>query len=100
MCLTHFEDKTRLQASQPPPPTNRTVFKIYASLADLKSGTPSVQAHGFYGVKNRDTGKIFVNGLMRKATLDEKVNPIAWSRLKSAHPTFFSGDRLAPKWES
>lgn len=100
VCLTHFEDKTRIQASGPPAPTNRTVFKIYANLSDLKGGAPEVQAHGFYGVKNRDTGKIFVNGLMRKAALDEKVNPIAWSRLKTAHPTFFNGDRFGPTWES
>lgn len=99
VCLTHLEDKTRVQGGGPPPPVNRTAFKIYANLSDLKGGAPWVQAHGFYGVKNRDTGKIFVNGLMRKATLDEKVNLIAWNRLKTAHPTFFNGDRFGPRWE-
>jgi hypothetical protein len=98
VCLTHIEDKTRIQSSGPPAPTNRTAYKIYANLNDLKGAEPSVQADGFYGVKNRDTGKVFVNGLMRKAALDEKVNPIAWNRLKMAHPTFFKGDRLGPTW--
>ena len=99
VCITHFEEKTRIVQNGPPAPTNRTVHKAYASLADLKSGAPSVPASGFYGVKVRDTGKIFVNGLMHKAAMDERVNPIAWERLKVAHPTFFKGDRLAPAWD-
>ena len=35
---------------------------------------------------------------MHKAALDEKVNPIAWDRVKAAHPDFFAGDKLGPKW--
>ncbi len=100
VCLTHTEDKTRALSDGTPGPTNRTTFKIYANLSDLKGNAPNVPANGFYGVKNRDTGKIFVNGLVRKAALDEKVNPIAWNRLKAAHPSFFKDDRLAPSWEA
>ena len=58
----------------------------------------AVAATGFYGVRNRDTGKVFVNGLMHKAAPDDRVNPIAWSRIKAAFPAFFDGERLAPAW--
>jgi hypothetical protein len=101
VCLTHLEDKTReTDAGAPAAPTNRTAFKHYADLDELKKGAPSVQADGFYGVKNRDTNRVFVNGLMRKARMDEAVNPIAWERLKKDHPSFFKGDRLAPSWDA
>jgi len=99
VCLVHMEDKTRVVAAGGTAPTNTTTFKIYASLSELKGGAASVAATGFYGVKNRDTGKVFVNGLTFKAGLDEKVNPIAWERIKAAHPAFFKGDRLAPEWK-
>jgi hypothetical protein len=99
VCLTHLEDKTRANPSGGMANTNTTSFKIYASLAELKGKAPSVAATGFYGVKNRDTGKIFVNGLMHKTSLEEKINPIAWARIKAAHPTFFKGDSLGPNWK-
>jgi hypothetical protein len=97
VCLTHVEDKTRIggQAAA----TNRTVFKLYASLAELQSRRPAVAAEGFYGVRNLATGKVFVNGRTVKAPLDRKVNPIAWARLKAAHPTFFRDDVIAPPWD-
>lgn len=95
--LTHVEDKTRQTPNGPS--TNRTVFKIYANLADLKTSAPSVITRGFYGVRNLATGRVFVNGMMQKAGMAEKINPIAWERIKAAHPAFFKGDRLAPGWE-
>ena len=95
--LTHVEDKTRQTPNGPS--TNRTVFRIYASLAELKGAAPSVAARGFYGVRNLGTGRVFVNGMMQKAAMDAKVNPIAWQRIKAAHPAFFKGDRLAPGWD-
>jgi len=98
VCLTHTEDKTRETPNGPS--TNRTVFKVYASLAELKGATPSVAARGYYGVRNLGSGKVFVNGLMVKAAMDEKLNPIAWERIKAAIPAFFKGDRVAPSWES
>ncbi len=100
VCFTHFEDKTRAAPQGGMAPTNRTVFKIYANIDDLKGKPPSVAASGFYGVKAMATGKVFVNGLMHKAGMDEKLNPIAYARLKAAFPTFFKGDRFAPDWES
>lgn len=99
VCLTHLEDKTRARPLGGMAPTNTTSFKIYASLGDLRGQEPSVAATGFYGVRNRDTGKIFVNGLAHKAALDDRVNPIAWGRLQAAHPGFFKGDRLGPDWK-
>ncbi len=98
VCLTHLEDKTRANPKGGMAPTNTTSFKIYANLSDLQGTAPSVAATGFYGVRNRDTGKVFVNGLMHKAAPDDRVNPIAWSRIKAAFPAFFDGERLAPDW--
>ena len=99
VCLTHIEEKTRTNAAGASPSVIRTVFKIYASLADLRGTAPSVSASGFYGVRNLTTGTVFVNGLMQKAALTEKINPLAWERVKSKFPEFFADDRLAPNWQ-
>ena len=99
VCLTHIEEKSRTGNAAAAPSVIRTVFKIYTSLADLKGPDTSVSASGFYGVRNLATGNVFVNGLMRKAKLDEQVNPLAWERAKARFPEFFAGDRLAPSWQ-
>lgn len=98
VCLTHVEEKTRAGGTAPAS-TLRTVFKVYASLAELRGMSPSVRASGFYGVRNVGTGNVFVNGLMQKAALDEKVNELAWERVKAKAPEFFDGERLAPGWQ-
>ncbi len=100
VCFTHFEDKTRTNPQGGMAPTNTTVFKIYANVSDLKGKEPSVPASGFYGVKAKATGKVFVNGLMHKAAMDEKLNPIAFARIKAAFPAFFNGDKFAPDWNA
>ena len=97
VCLTHVEIKGRPNAEGKVNP-NRTAFKIWASLAELKTKAPNVKASGYYGVRNVATGKIGVNGLMHKAAMNEKVNPIAFERLKKHHPTFVTGDRFTPTW--
>jgi hypothetical protein len=97
VCLTHIEEKGRPNAQGQLNP-NRVVFKIYASLADLKGKAPNVKASGYYGVRNVNTKKVGVNGLMHKAAMNEKVNPIAWDRIKKHHPTFITGDRFTPTW--
>jgi hypothetical protein len=79
--LTHIENKSRSTATGIS--TLRSTLKIYASLDELKSSSPSVASKGFYCVRNMDTGKVFVAGLSQKATMDEKVNPIAWDRIKA-----------------
>lgn len=99
VCLTHVEDKSRTGANGAPPVVLRTVFKLYASLAELRGTAPSVAASGFYGVRNVGTGQVFVNGLTYKGRMDEQVNPLAWARIKAKEPGFFDGDRLAPKWD-
>jgi hypothetical protein len=99
VCLTHIEEKSRSDKNGAAPSVIRTVFKIYASLADLRGTDAAVNASGFYGVRNRTTGNVFVNGLMQKAQLDEKVNPLAWERAQARYPEFFQGDRLAPSWQ-
>ena len=99
VCLTHVEDKSRAGANGAPPVVLRTVFKLYASLAELRGSAPSVAASGFYGVRNLGTGQVFVNGLTYKGRMDEQVNPLAWARIKAKEPAFFDGERLAPKWD-
>jgi hypothetical protein len=95
--LVHIEDKSR-PGRDGQVSTNRTVYRIYASLTELKGSAPSVAASGFYGVRNLGTGRVLVNGMMVKAAMDQPLNPIAWQRIKAAHPDFFAGDRLAPQW--
>ncbi len=97
VCLTHIEIKGRTNAEGKVNP-NRTAFKIWASLAELKTKASNVKASGYYGVRNVATGKIGVNGLMHKAAMNEKVNPIAFERLRKHHPTFVTGDRFTPTW--
>jgi hypothetical protein len=73
-------------------------LKIYSSLAALKGRSPSVAAQGFYSVRIVDTGKTFVSGLMQKAAPDEKINPLAWDRIRGVYPEFFDGDRIQTRW--
>lgn len=100
VCITQTEDKIR-QVDTPEPLPIRTVLKIYASLADLQvPGVASVKASGFYYAGTTDPAiKGFsINGLMQKAAVDEKLNPIGWQRMRAAYPTFFKGDRVDPAW--
>jgi hypothetical protein len=73
-------------------------LKIYASLADLKGTAPNVAARGFYSVLSPATGKHSVVGLMEKAAMDQKLNPVAWDQMKAAYPHYFTGDRMTPPW--
>ena len=97
VCLTHVEDKSRGGANGAPTVVLRTVFKLYASLADLRGTAPSVAASGFYGVHNVGTGQVFVNGLTYQGRMDEQFNPRAWARTKAKEPGFFDADRVSPK---
>jgi hypothetical protein len=95
VCLTQSEDKVRSIGSGDPF-TIRTTLQIYADLADLRGGAREVKASGFYSVRLPARGTYFVTGLMQKAAPDEKLNPMAWERLRVAYPSFFKGDRAAP----
>jgi hypothetical protein len=94
--LTQVETKSRMMLGHAS--NLRTTLKIYASLAELKSGAPSVAAKGYYSVYLPDAQKVFVAGMMQKASVTEKLNPIAWDRVKAASPAFFKGDRVSPDW--
>ncbi len=97
--LTQVETKSRVMGpTGVAPVTLRTVLKIYSSLAELKSGGPSVGSKGFYAVDIPARNSTFVSGMMQKTAMDEKLNPIAWSRVKAASPSFFKGERVAPNW--
>jgi hypothetical protein len=99
LCLTQTEDKARALVSTAPA-TVRTTLKIYASLAAIRSGAADVAAAGFYSVKARDSGALFVSGLMQKAAPDAKISPVGWERMKAAYPDFFRDDRVAPRWDA
>lgn len=82
-----------------------TVLSIWSSLADVRDATcRNAPSRGFYtsGSKGGEgTGSwasTSVRGVMQKARVDERVNPIAWERLQRFYPDFFSGDRIDPDW--
>ena len=101
ICLTQIEDKVR-GVDTPTPHPFQTTLKIYASLADVKDPAQlSVAASGFYGLVavGTPTPSLVINGLMRKTAINEKLNPIAWDRMKAAYPKMFKGDTVAPDWK-
>jgi hypothetical protein len=44
-------------------------------------------------------GSTIVRGIMQKAATDVRVNAEAWDALRTLYPQFFSGDKVAPRWE-
>ena len=44
------------------------------------------------------SGRTLVSGVMRKTSLDSRLNAIARDRLKSTFPAYFTGDDLTPPW--
>jgi hypothetical protein len=100
VCLTQTEDKVRPFGNTAPSQI-QTVLKIYAPLAELQqSGRQSVRASGFYSshtVKQELKGAA-VTGLMQKAGVDERMNPIGWDRMMKAYPDFFKNGKVDPSW--
>ena len=112
--LVQTEDKKRSYArpdgswpdvDSPEASEIRTVLAIYGSAADVADpAKTNVRAGGYYhsGSSIKDGpgawGKSVVKGVMQKARADEKLNPIAWQRLKQIYPEFFKGDRASPNW--
>jgi hypothetical protein len=95
--LTQVETKSREMLGKTS--NLRVTLKVYASLAALKSGAPSVPAKGFYSVYLPDFKSVFVAGMMQKATLGEALNPIAWKRVRETSPAFFTGNEVAVDWK-
>jgi hypothetical protein len=84
----------------------RTRLSIWASLADLES-SPYPFSSGSYGLGldlqpwmgfGDRKGHCVIEGVMRKAGMREKLNPIAWERLKAEFPERFEGEELRPAW--
>ena len=44
-------------------------------------------------------GSTIVRGLMQKAATDVPVNTESWQALRALYPQFFSGNKVAPRWE-
>ncbi len=54
----------------------------------------------FAGFPEGSRGQMIVRGLMHKASLDQVIDRAAWDGMKAAHPSWFNGDRLTPRWPS
>jgi hypothetical protein len=94
VCLTQTEDKLR-PISAPRP--IQSVLKIYAGLDVLRDPKIlSADASGFYSTGLTETPMRRTRGLMRKTALGEKLNPVAWQRIKAAYPKAFEGDVYDP----
>ena len=83
-----------------------TVLSIWSDLAAVNDPAQrNVASHGFYSSGSGKAGggggswaQTKVQGTMYKARPDQRINPIAWDRLKAFYPAFFKGDRIAPEW--
>ncbi len=82
-----------------------TVLSIWSPAAAVADAAQhNVPGHGFYKSGSRGAGggswaSTSVRGTMQKARDDERVNPMAWDRLKRLYPAFFNGDRVAPDFD-
>lgn len=84
----------------------RTQLSIWADLDEL-STSPYPFSSGAYdfeldlppwmGFGDRK-GVCLTRGVMRKADMNDPINPIAWARLKEEFPDRFEGDELRPVW--
>jgi hypothetical protein len=94
VCLTQTEDKLR-PISAPRP--IRSILKIYAGLEALRDPkVVSADASGFYSTGPTETPMRRTRGLMRKTGITEKLNPVAWERIKAAYPKAFKDDAYDP----
>ena len=84
----------------------QTVLSIWSPAAAVADAAQrNVPSHGFYKSGSRGTGgggswaSTTVRGTMQKARADERLNPVAWTRLQRMYPAFFKGDRVAPAFD-
>ena len=80
-----------------------TVLSIWSPLDAVDDpAIDNAPAHGFYtsgskgGAGTGSWASTSVRGVMRKATVDERVNPVAWERLEEIYPDFFRDGRIDP----
>ncbi|WP_304189909.1 hypothetical protein [Phenylobacterium aquaticum] len=85
-----------------------TQLIMFGSRAELDGGADEAQGTGAYtfrlasppawmGFGDRK-GSSLVRGVMHKAPVNEKLNPIAWDRLKAIFPDRFEGEEIRPVW--
>ena len=102
---------TSSESSDAEPPRAVTTLSLWADRNQVQdparvsvaaSGTYSFESEGLPGLRglNAFEGTTLVRGVMRKAPVDEVVNPAAWEVLKPAYPDFFGSDGVAPQWGS
>jgi hypothetical protein len=100
--------------SLPPPGSDRTTEAVstltpYADIAAVDADHEDWR--GFQGAYSFElpllppwmgfgdrTGRTLVRGLMQKARIDERFNPVAWDRLAEVFPHYFSTGAIRFKW--
>ena len=85
-----------------------TKLSVYASQADLNSGSAWVDCTGSYSFAlatlpawlgfGEVAGRSVTHGRMQKAKIDAPLNPLAWARLQALLPAYFDDGRIKPKW--
>jgi hypothetical protein len=101
----HRPDGTLPPLDSPEATQIETVLSIWSPRAGVDDGAVrNAPAAGFYrsGSKSGSSGgwaSTVVAGVMRKARVDERVNPQAWARLQEQFPHFFSGGRIDPAFD-
>lgn len=90
-------------------PRSTTHLAYAADLREIDDpGCLSASASGSYSFETTalpvwagiaGPGSTIVRGVMQKAATDVPVNAESWQALRALYPQFFSGDRVAPRWD-
>jgi hypothetical protein len=81
--LSIWADKAEIEASD---------YPFSSGCYDFELGLPP-----WMGFGDRQ-GRCLTRGIMRKAAMNDPLNPIAWARLKAEYPERFEGDEVRPVW--
>ena len=102
-------DGTMPQADSGALSETTTVLSLYADAAHLKAdGVDQVACSGLYSFELSNLppwmgfgdmpGRTIVKGIMRKTHPQDRLNGVAWARLTTAFPAYFTGQSLTPPW--
>ena len=82
-----------------------TTLRTFAAIGDLSQN--SVESSGSYEFELAPPawmgfgdmpGRSITRGIMTKAAMDEKLNPLAWDRMQKLFPDCFDGKKVKPRW--
>jgi hypothetical protein len=101
----HRPDGTLPGLDSPDATAIETVLSIWSDRKSVEdTAQRNVASHGFYSSGSSKAGggswaSTQVQGTMFKGATDQRINPVAWDRLRETFPAFFKGDRIAPDWD-